>query len=208
MDKAQAQFEVRKALGAMREQGGLDQRLPPLTDGVATAFAAKWGHRPPNDLLNLLTEFNGVVGDIGSIAVLYGIPSGRRSAHTKFASMSRQKSFQTRWHKTCFPIASDGCGNTFALVPSPIGGSYWVGFVEGTSEASTIPDAVDYYCASSLWHFLLGEIWVEAGLPEMFAPANCEAYQDRLWPFNRAFAQRFDPDLCKYDGPLAPWHLD
>lgn len=139
----------------------------------------------------------------GSLAEVFGLPSDHEDDRSL---IRRSKLFaKNRWFGGCVPFASDGCGSVHVLAPSPVGPGYWTAFCDHETDHDEARP-IDYYTASSLWHFLIGELSVS---PDCLEPESLPEYpwvsESPSWPFDRAIVARFDPRFAEYDGPFAPW---
>jgi hypothetical protein len=89
--------------------------------------------------------------------------------------------------KQWIPVAGDGCGNYYVLVPSSIG--HAVGFVEAVSSS----DGIQYLVASGFWKFLIFLLRRELG--------------EKRWPFNKKFVVSIDSEILKAEAAPLPWEL-
>ncbi|MBY0261712.1 MAG: hypothetical protein K2Q20_05180, partial [Phycisphaerales bacterium] len=141
-----------------------------------------------------------------SLAEVFGLPKDHEDVRSL---IRRSKLFvEDRWFGGCVPFGSDGCGSVHVLIPSPVGPGYWTAFCDHETEHDE-SRPIDYYTASSLWHFLIGELRVSRGLRE---PEHLSEHpwisETSSWPFDREIVAEFDADLAAYDGPFAPWAID
>ncbi len=91
---------------------------------------------------------------------------------------------EERW----IPVAGDGCGNYYLLVPEP-GRSCSVCFIDTISS----PSELAYLAASDLWHFLTFLLQAE---PEATG-----------WPFNEEFVCGADPEIVACNAAVLPWQI-
>ncbi len=109
--------------------------------------------------------------------------------------------------KEWIPIASDGCGNPFAISIKPIAGKFPVAFFDVVDFENP-----DYWVASSLERFLQLFIVInEWGAfesetePEEDEDPDLDEYQ---WLFDKKAAFKVDPGLAKLPKKLLPWNCD
>lgn len=89
--------------------------------------------------------------------------------------------------KNWVPVAGDGCGNYYVLLPETVLGFSPIAFVE-VGEGS---DDVSYVVASDMYHFMCFYLSNEI---------DCSG-----WPFDCDYVTREDPDILNLGDLVLPW---
>lgn len=163
--------------------------LPPgehLPGGASRAAIdeaeARLGLTFPDALKDWLALCNGPCVGPGGV---FGVRTAR-----EFLDIEEVSSWFPTWRtRGWIPIAGDGSGNYYVLVP--VEGKWPVCFVEASADS----DAIAFVVASDLSLFL-------------FALFQKEAGHDDGWPFDRATVVAVDPEIQVFRGcmPL-PWEV-
>lgn len=178
-------------------------------DADAALFEELWSFPIPADLAAWLRVVNGAAADVDiRFARTRGL-STESSSSDDYCLIAPKPAYRNSgWPSDLIPVADDGCGNSYGLTPSPTGDQrWWVAFWDRENKHAYEPrgvDAIGYYVASSLWHFLDGSFNHNRPMSDDDDPF--EAAMRPRWPFDREIVAAIDPTFAAYDGPKAPWH--
>jgi len=157
-------------------------RGAPATEEMIDTFEAEAAFILPDEVKAWVRFLNGGCLQIGG---LYGI----RTRDTQFNIEYVWRIFPTWKSRRWIPIADDGCGRYFVLMPEyAVEGRNPICFVDPWKDEET----VQYLVASDLWHFI------------EFA-VQCFENGQMGWPLDEKFVVSRDPDVVKCQGVLLPW---
>jgi hypothetical protein len=138
------------------------------------------GLKVPSQLRAWLEKVNGAMAGPGGLF-------GARGA-TDFLSIEKYLKIFPAWRRLGWlPIASDGLGNYWVVVPGPDGSAGWVAFIDVHSD----PEAIDYYAASTVFRFLGFLLNSELG--------------EQGWPRTRQYVVEHDHGMENVPESLSPW---
>jgi hypothetical protein len=149
-------------------------------DALLDAFERRTGLRLPETLRAWWGAVNGALIGPGG---LLGIREPE-----EFLSVEGCLRLFPQWASSGWvPIAGNGLGDYWVVLPGPGGDEGWVGFVDCHDD----PHRIWSYAASDVLRFLRFLLAEEQG--------------EKRWPSDRAYVLAEDPALAEVPEPLAPW---
>jgi cell wall assembly regulator SMI1 len=168
---------------------------PPASAQQISDCENRLGLSFPHELRAWLTVCNGATTPFGA---LYGVPIAKDKEESgtieSIASIwSNAGWLQKRW----IPIGTDGCGNFYMCVRDPQASMDIIAFVDTMED----PQRLSYAVASDLYSFFAGFFLTEVALDNPLLGQN-------LWPFDKTWAEKYDPRLFQVKAAELPWDTD